>query len=120
MSETKTETNKEDTANNNTNTEQKPVDDKQIKLNNKLKDKLRKYIKKLDETGTSITKEESIKLEVDTFKQLYKPKLAGNEQSYKNIPKFYFKLPRPDDTLAQKLREETRAQFLQKKSKWPM
>ncbi|XP_047035334.1 serine/threonine-protein phosphatase 2A regulatory subunit B'' subunit gamma-like [Helicoverpa zea] len=117
MSETKTETNKEDTANNNTSTEQKPVDDKQIKLNNKLKDKLRKYIKKLDETGTSITKEESIKLEVDTFKQLYKPKLAGNEQSYKNIPKFYFKLPRPDDTLAQKLREETRAQFLQKKSK---
>ncbi|KAF9797750.1 hypothetical protein SFRURICE_017945 [Spodoptera frugiperda] len=103
MSETVTSSKTEDTVNNNTTVEQKP-DDKQIKLNNTLKDKLRKYIKKLD-------------VEVDTFKQLYKPKLAGKEDSYKNIPKFYFKLPRPDDTLAQKLREETRAQFLQKKSK---
>ncbi|CAH0596920.1 unnamed protein product [Chrysodeixis includens] len=117
MSETKQEVKTEDTENNNTAVETKPVDDKQVKINNMLKDRLRKYIKKLDDTGTSITKEESIKLEVETFQKLYKPTLAGEKDSYKNIPKFYFKLPRPDDMLAQKLREETRAQFLQKKSK---
>ncbi|XP_026728131.1 serine/threonine-protein phosphatase 2A regulatory subunit B'' subunit gamma-like [Trichoplusia ni] len=115
MSETKQEVKTDDTEN--TAVETKPVDDKQVKINNMLKDRLRKYIKKLDDTGTSITKEESIKLEVETFQQLYKPTLAGEKDSYKNIPKFYFKLPRPDDMLAQKLREETRAQFLQKKSK---
>ncbi|KAJ2941237.1 hypothetical protein O0L34_g3432 [Tuta absoluta] len=96
--------------------EAKPLD-KDAKLNNLLKNKLKKYIKKLDESGTSITKEESEKIEADTFKQLYKPKLDDNVDSYKKIPKFYFKLPRPDENLAQKLREETRAQFLQKKSK---
>lgn len=86
-------------------------------LNSELKVRLRKYIKKLDETGTSITKEESDKLEIDTFNQLYRPKLEGKPESYKKIPKFFFKLPRADEVLPQKLREETRAQFLQKKSK---
>ncbi|XP_026332736.1 serine/threonine-protein phosphatase 2A regulatory subunit B'' subunit gamma-like [Hyposmocoma kahamanoa] len=95
----------------------KNPDSKATKLNIELKNRLRKYIKKLDETGTSITKQESEKIEIDTFKQLYKPKLDDDEESYKKIPKFYFKLPRPDDILAQKLREEARAQFLQKKSK---
>lgn len=47
MSDTVTTSKTEDTVNNNTTVEQKP-DDKQIKLNNTLKDKLRKYIKKLD------------------------------------------------------------------------
>lgn len=69
------------------------------------------------DTNTSTTKEESEKVELETFKQLYKPKLEGDKETYKKIPKFYFKLPRPEDVLAQKLREETRAQFLQKKSK---
>ncbi|XP_004922532.1 serine/threonine-protein phosphatase 2A regulatory subunit B'' subunit gamma [Bombyx mori] len=86
------------------------------KLNNILKNRLKKYIKKLDDTGTSITKQESETIEVETFKELYQPKL-DNDESYKSIPKFYYKLPRNDDVLAQKLREETRAQFLQKKSK---
>ncbi|CAB3229828.1 unnamed protein product [Arctia plantaginis] len=117
MSENVKELKNEDTVNNNTTSEAKPVDEKQLKINNMLKDRLRKYIKKLDDTNTSITKEESEKIEIETFKQLYKPKVAGNDESYKTLPKFYFKLPRPDDVLAQKLREETRAQFLQKKSK---
>lgn len=60
------------------------------------------------ETGTSITKEESRKIEADTFRQLYKPRVEGDAESYKRIPKFYFKLPRSDEVLAQKLREETR------------
>ncbi|CAH2231728.1 jg14310 [Pararge aegeria aegeria] len=93
------------------------TDAKQKKVNEMLKNRLRKFIKKLDVTNTSITKEESEKVELETFKQLYKPKLDGEEETYKKIPKFYFKLPNRDDILAQKLREETRAQFLQKKSK---
>lgn len=48
MSDNGNDTKNEDTANNNTTTEQKPVDDNQIKVNNMLKDRLRKYIKKLD------------------------------------------------------------------------
>lgn len=71
----------------------------------------------ITDTGTSITKEESEKIEIETYKQLYKPRVENNSESYKKIPKFYFKLPRTDEILAQKLREETRAQFLQKKSK---
>ncbi|XP_041970964.1 serine/threonine-protein phosphatase 2A regulatory subunit B'' subunit gamma-like isoform X2 [Aricia agestis] len=93
------------------------MDEKERKVNETLKNRLRKYIKKLDENNTATTKEESEKVELETFKKLYKPKLEGDPESYKKIPKFYFKLPRHDDTLAQKLREETRAQFLQKKSK---
>lgn len=69
------------------------------------------------ETYASITKEESERIELDTFKQLYKPKTEGDAETYKKIPKFHFKLPNSDDILAQKLREETRSQFLQKKSK---
>ncbi|KAL0812062.1 hypothetical protein ABMA28_009452 [Loxostege sticticalis] len=117
MSEAAKMNKNEDKVNNNATSETKPLDEAEIKLNNELKARLRKYIKKLDDTGTSITKEESEKIEIETFKQLYKPKLEADEESYKKIPKFYYKLPRPDDTLAQKLREETRAQFLQKKSK---
>lgn len=39
---------KEDSENNNTTTEQRPIDNNQIKVNNMLKDRLRKYIRKLD------------------------------------------------------------------------
>ncbi|XP_026750550.2 serine/threonine-protein phosphatase 2A regulatory subunit B'' subunit gamma-like [Galleria mellonella] len=117
MSDSPKEAKIEDKTNNNVSNETKPLDEEQVKLNNELKNRLRKYIKKLDDTGASISKKESEKLEIETFKQLYKPKLDSDEESYKKIPKFYFKLPRPDEVLAQKLREETRAQFLQKKSK---
>ncbi|CAG9570662.1 unnamed protein product [Danaus chrysippus] len=93
------------------------ISEEDKKLNEILKNRLRKYIKKLDETYASITKEESERIELDTFKQLYKPKTEGDAETYKKIPKFHFKLPNSDDILAQKLREETRSQFLQKKSK---
>ncbi|XP_026499887.1 serine/threonine-protein phosphatase 2A regulatory subunit B'' subunit gamma-like [Vanessa tameamea] len=93
------------------------INEEQKRVNEMLKNRLRKYIKKLDEKNMCTSKEESEKTELETFKQLYKPKLEGDEETYKKIPKFYFKLPRADDVLAQKLREETRAQFLQKKSK---
>lgn len=117
MSEPAKEVQVADKTNNNVSFEPKPVDETQIHVNEDLKNRLRKYIKKLKDTGTSTTKEESKKVEIETFKQLYRPTLDGNTESYKKIPKFYYKLPRPDDVLAQKLREETRAQFLKKKSK---
>lgn len=40
-----------------------------------------------------------------------------NKDSYKVIPFFYHKLPKSTDVLAQKLREEARTLFLQKRSK---
>ncbi|XP_060806537.1 serine/threonine-protein phosphatase 2A regulatory subunit B'' subunit gamma-like [Amyelois transitella] len=116
MGDATTEIQPEDSANNNVPADPKS-EEKDNKLNNELKKRLRRYIKKLDESGTSVTKEESEKIEIETFKQLYKPPLDANQESYKKIPKFYFKLPRNDEVLNQKLREETRAQFLQKKSK---
>ncbi|XP_045540468.1 serine/threonine-protein phosphatase 2A regulatory subunit B'' subunit gamma [Papilio machaon] len=116
MAENTSDDKTEDKVNNNVceNVETSPV---QNELNNKLKNRVKNYIKKLEDTGSVTTKEESEKIEIETFKQLYKPKLDGNQETYKKIPKFYFKLPRSDEVLAQKLREETRAQFLQKKSK---
>jgi len=39
------------------------------------------------------------------------------DQSYKDIPRFYYKLPSEDDLLLQKLREESRAVFLQRRSR---
>ena len=44
-------------------------------------------------------------------------KKAENNPSYNFIPQFYFKLPKNNDSLGQKLREEARTLFLQKKSK---
>ncbi|KAL4716420.1 hypothetical protein ACJJTC_015848 [Scirpophaga incertulas] len=106
-----------DSSNGNVISDFNPKDKAQELIDEKLKDRLKMYIKKLDDTGTSITKEESNITEIEIFKQHYKPKTEDVSESYKKIPKFYFKLPRPDDVLAQKLREEARAQFLQKKSK---
>ena len=43
--------------------------------------------------------------------------LPREDKSYKVIPQFYKSLPTEDDVLQQKLREEARAQFLQRRSK---
>ncbi|XP_055372665.1 serine/threonine-protein phosphatase 2A regulatory subunit B'' subunit gamma-like [Condylostylus longicornis] len=46
------------------------------------------------------------------------PTLAENTNpTYKIIPKFYHKVPKSGDSLAQKLREEARSLFLQKRTK---
>ena len=62
------------------------------------------------------------KLEEDElFKQEYLDMKGQNlpraDRSYKVIPQFYKSLPTEDDVLQQKLREEARAQFLQRRSK---
>ncbi|XP_071962016.1 serine/threonine-protein phosphatase 2A regulatory subunit B'' subunit gamma-like isoform X2 [Antedon mediterranea] len=55
------------------------------------------------------------------FEELYlKFKGQPNEEkstSYAKIPRFYYKLPSEDETLLQKLREESRAVFLQRRSR---
>lgn len=45
------------------------------------------------------------------------PSESPEKSSYKIIPNFHYKLPKNNDTLAQKLREEARTLFLQKRSK---
>lgn len=59
--------------------------------------------------------------ETDLFSKYYNEwKGTGKVNSSKNcngIPRFYFKLPSEDEVLLQKLREEARAVFLQRKSR---
>lgn len=58
--------------------------------------------------------------EDEYFKKMYqqwKGVKARDNDTYKIIPKFYFKLPKEDEILPQKLREETRALFLQRRSR---
>lgn len=50
-------------------------------------------------------------------KQYEENKKSTTDTSYCVIPHFYHKLPKSNDVLAQKLREEARTLFLQKRSK---
>ncbi|XP_064622288.1 serine/threonine-protein phosphatase 2A regulatory subunit B'' subunit gamma-like isoform X2 [Lineus longissimus] len=70
--------------------------------------------KKVHRTEAEVKEEE-----VERFTNLYehrKGEITSNK-SYKLIPKFFFKLPSEDELLLQKLREESRAVFLQRRSK---
>ncbi|XP_066591199.1 serine/threonine-protein phosphatase 2A regulatory subunit B'' subunit gamma-like [Prorops nasuta] len=53
----------------------------------------------------------------DTYNNWKGCKAKDKDFTYKIIPKFYFKLPKEHETLPQKLREETRALFLQRRSR---
>uniref|UniRef100_A0A3Q3W2W2 Serine/threonine-protein phosphatase 2A regulatory subunit B'' subunit gamma n=1 Tax=Mola mola TaxID=94237 RepID=A0A3Q3W2W2_MOLML len=57
--------------------------------------------------------------ETELFTKYYTEWKGGGdgEKSYKNIPRFYYRLPAEDEVLLQKLREESRAVFLQRKSR---
>ena len=56
--------------------------------------------------------------ELALFTQMYEEqKSACKSKSSSSIPRFYFKLPTDDEVLLQKLREESRAVFLQRKSR---
>lgn len=52
-----------------------------------------------------------------TYYKQWKTLPRSDDASYKAIPKFYFKLPSEDEILPQKLREEARAMFLQRRSR---
>ncbi|XP_051476599.1 serine/threonine-protein phosphatase 2A regulatory subunit B'' subunit gamma isoform X2 [Apus apus] len=58
--------------------------------------------------------------EMDLFTKYYMEWKGGRKSgntSYTNIPRFYYRLPAEDEVLLQKLREESRAVFLQRKSR---
>lgn len=77
-----------------------------------FKEKLLKQLEKLEiENKKSYTQEEFDKEEDYIFQQLYKK----TSPKFHSIPQFYFKLP--DNNVSQKLREESRTLFLQKRSR---
>uniref|UniRef100_A0A8D0H0Z2 Protein phosphatase 2 regulatory subunit B''gamma n=1 Tax=Sphenodon punctatus TaxID=8508 RepID=A0A8D0H0Z2_SPHPU len=58
--------------------------------------------------------------EMELFTKYYMEWKGGRKNvntSYMNIPRFYYRLPAEDEVLLQKLREESRAVFLQRKSR---
>ncbi|XP_034624527.1 serine/threonine-protein phosphatase 2A regulatory subunit B'' subunit gamma isoform X3 [Trachemys scripta elegans] len=58
--------------------------------------------------------------EMELFTKYYMEWKGGRKSvntSYVNIPRFYYRLPAEDEVLLQKLREESRAVFLQRKSR---
>lgn len=58
--------------------------------------------------------------EMDLFTKYYsewKGDRKSTNEFYKTIPRFYYRLPAEDEVLLQKLREESRAVFLQRKSR---
>uniref|UniRef100_A0A8C6Z477 Uncharacterized protein n=1 Tax=Nothoprocta perdicaria TaxID=30464 RepID=A0A8C6Z477_NOTPE len=58
--------------------------------------------------------------EMELFTKYYMEWKGGRKSgdtSYMNIPRFYYRLPAEDEVLLQKLREESRAVFLQRKSR---
>uniref|UniRef100_A0A2K5P8S4 Serine/threonine-protein phosphatase 2A regulatory subunit B'' subunit gamma n=1 Tax=Cebus imitator TaxID=2715852 RepID=A0A2K5P8S4_CEBIM len=58
--------------------------------------------------------------EMDLFTKYYSEWKGGRKNTnefYKTIPRFYYRLPAKDEVLLQKLREESRAVFLQRKSR---
>ncbi|KAG8041784.1 hypothetical protein G9C98_007088 [Cotesia typhae] len=83
-----------------------------------LKSLLLKYSqsKQVEKDSAEIEKEED-KYFQSFYRQWKGTTAEDNDATYKVIPKFYFKLPREDEILPQKLREETRALFLQRRSR---
>ncbi|XP_041131320.1 serine/threonine-protein phosphatase 2A regulatory subunit B'' subunit gamma-like [Polyodon spathula] len=63
--------------------------------------------------------EEKKEEEMAMFTKNYMEWKVGGKRdySYNNIPRFYYRLPAEDEVLQQKLREESRAVFLQRKSR---
>ncbi|RNA36688.1 serine threonine- phosphatase 2A regulatory subunit B subunit [Brachionus plicatilis] len=80
-----------------------------------MKQKLTKY---LDKKHYIRDEQSLVAADVAEFLRLY-PKAAENKQAhnYHQIPRFFSPLPRDDDLMQQRLREEARALFLQKKNR---
>lgn len=80
----------------------------------------RKSLKeKLEKDNKARKSEEELKdEEMAMFTQFYTEWKGGQKNSNsKSIPRFYYRLPAEDEVLQQKLREESRAVFLQRKSR---
>ncbi|XP_072754292.1 serine/threonine-protein phosphatase 2A regulatory subunit B'' subunit gamma-like [Anoplolepis gracilipes] len=86
-------------------------------MNMELKNLLRKCALVKKPTNNSQNEEKEDKYFQSMYQQWKGVKAKDNDNTYKIIPKFYFKLPKEDEILPQKLREETRALFLQRRSR---
>ena len=68
-----------------------------------------------DEAEAKRQNEEEMELFSKVFDE--QKSFTSHPKNYNTIPRFYFKLPTDDEVLLQKLREESRAVFLQRKSR---
>uniref|UniRef100_A0A8C6SMW3 Protein phosphatase 2, regulatory subunit B'', gamma n=1 Tax=Neogobius melanostomus TaxID=47308 RepID=A0A8C6SMW3_9GOBI len=75
--------------------------------------------RRVEKTRDERSEEEKKAEETELFTKYYTEWKGGGDKdaSYKNIPRFYYRLPAEDEILLQKLREESRAVFLQRKSR---
>ncbi|GAB6020656.1 Serine/threonine-protein phosphatase 2A regulatory subunit B'' subunit gamma [Chamberlinius hualienensis] len=88
-------------------------------MGDSLKDCLRNINKKSAEKSLNSQTDEHKIAEEKLFEKYY---LEGKGEHFRSesnagIPRFYYKLPSEDEIILQKLREESRAVFLQRKSK---
>lgn len=80
-----------------------------------LKDNLRNYLNR--KKFIRADSEKTLEKEVEEFIKLYPKASQEVSETYRIIPRFFTPLPKEDDLLQQRLREEARALFLQKKNK---
>ncbi|XP_069691115.1 serine/threonine-protein phosphatase 2A regulatory subunit B'' subunit gamma-like isoform X2 [Periplaneta americana] len=81
---------------------------------------LKELLKKCAAKKSEISTEKALEIESKLFIKYYserKKKETQKDATYFAIPQFYFKLPRDDEVLSQKLREEARAIFLQRRGR---
>ena len=79
-----------------------------------LREKLKAAALKKNSSDTKLSKSEEDKLFSEEYLSMRGP---ASGSSYRVIPQFYKSPPADEDVLQQKLREEARAQFLQRRSK---
>ncbi|GLV36278.1 Leukocyte-antigen-related-like [Carabus blaptoides fortunei] len=96
----------------------------QINISMDLKALLKLKISHKKEQNAKVNEEQQRKeledIEDKYFEKYYhelKNRNKDSNCSYKQIPKFFFKLPKEDDLLQQKFREEARSIFLQRRSR---
>ncbi|KAK7864144.1 hypothetical protein R5R35_007659 [Gryllus longicercus] len=83
-----------------------------------LKSLLQKCVaQKKDEFTAEEREEQESKMFLEFYKKRKSSFSEEKHKSYSAIPRFFYKLPKQDDILAQKLREEARAMFLQKRGR---
>lgn len=81
---------------------------------------LKELLKKCASKNPEISPQDAFQIESELFMKYYsegKKKEVATEATYSTIPQFYFKLPKDDEILSQKLREEARAIFLQRRGR---
>ncbi|CAB3372193.1 Hypothetical predicted protein [Cloeon dipterum] len=84
-----------------------------------LKELLKQNLRRLRKKKELLGQQDSnfLKHENKLFLQMLESSNSPVDSSYLSIPQFYCKLPQDDSMIAQKLREESRAMFLQRKSR---